>query len=893
MNLISKLNLVSPEIKLNGGGVILPSVGEDETSYVVGVNSDGVANVELTDYVKSGSDPLLNSVGTKLINIYPAWGDINNCSAQASISYDEDSSDSDSLLIKSKGRMCLAADGGAINIDGHLFASDGITTYGSGNSFFHGSAEFTNDVSFKNVPTVGSVNLALISDIPDSYTKTESDEKYALTEELESYVSCTTLATTLNDYAKKDELCGYLPICVYSDTALVESESFSCVALRSYLSVLNGIYIHSGDIFLGETKICGDTGRLMVSYNGSEEDVALTSDIPNIIDNSLVEVFNLGKHVPLEETESKANSITLYGKSTSFNHIKYGLISASDNPATIEFFTDGYTSGSEYPMGTYSQKIAAGPYGQIGIIKGSSSYGDDYVYVDPIATSSDLCSFITKDVTELTCFYTKTESDEKYVQANDTTTEYWIPKTVIGSQKGETYGAKIVADNWNVCFYTNADGHESETNVMSIECGYPYVRFGCAPRTSASPSHDEDLTNKKYVDENFLQAKTITCCSTACTFARVTTPVVFYDDLSISGTLTIPRKDNYTSYTVNFGNVLMYECSGRIATNYNGELDSLAQWSDINTLSNKVFGCLQLKADKATTLSGYSINDAYTKDEVDSNFAKKSEITNVYKYVGSVENYADLPTTDLVEGYVYNIVNECTTEDIACGDNVAWTGSSWDKLGGNVNLSNYIYNNGGYIHIQKTEGSVNGLSVFGIYNGSPGQVGIDNPPGFYFGVGTNYYPDTYLEIPSVNGKLATLADIPDISGKADISTTLSGYGITDAYTKLELDAKIPETLKVDGSSLIYVETVDDEIIYKYSDLAHSKEQNGYIWNLSSIPFIQVMKKISDTRYRYVNATVEIESNEIYITIDSTINVNDLEVYFSNLVYAKGHEAPSV
>lgn len=857
-----------------------------------------MANVELTDYVKSGSDPLLNSVGTKLINIYPAWGDINNCSAEASISYDEDSNESNSLLIKSKGRMCLAADDGVINIRGFLSVSNGITTYDS--SFFHGSAEFTKDVSFTNVPTVGSVNLALISDIPDSYTKTESDEKYALTEELESYVSCTTLATTLNDYAKKDELCGYLPICIYSDTAIVESESFSCVALRSYLSVQNGIYIHSGDIFLGETKICGDTGRLMVSYNDSSEEIALTSDIPNIIDNSLVDVFNLGKHVPLEETESKANSITLYGKTTSQAPNHY--ISASDTPATIEFFTDGYTSGSESPMGTYSQKIAAGPYGRIGIIKGSS---DDYVYVDPIATSSDLCSFITKDVTELTCFYTKTESDEKYVQANDTTTEYWIPKTVIGSQKGETYGAKIVADNWNVCFYTNADGHKSETNVMSIECGYSYVRFGCAPRTSESPSHDEDLTNKKYVDENFLQAKVIThtCCTTGLSesFACVAIPVLFYDDLSISGTLTthndlsiygtltIPRKDNYNSYTVNFGNVLMYECSGRIVANYNGKSDSLAQNSDIN----EVFGCLQLKADKATTLCGYSINDAYTKDEVDSNFAKKSEISNVYKYVGSVDNYADLPTTDLVEGYVYNIVNECTTKKISCGDNVAWTGSSWDKLGGSVNLSNYIYNNGGYIHIQKTEGSVNGLSVFGIYNGSPGQEGIDNPPGFYFGVGTNYYPDTYLEIPSVNGKLATLADIPDISGKSDKATTLAGYGITDAYTKLELDAKIPETLKVDGSSLIYVETVDDEIIYKYSDLAHSKEQNGYIWNLSSIPFIQVMKKISDTRYRYVNATVEIESNEIYITIDSTINVNDLEVYFSNLVYAKGHEAPSV
>lgn len=32
--------------------------------------------------------------------------------------------------------------------------------------------------------------------------------------------------------------------------------------------------------------------------------------------------------------------------------------------------------------------------------------------------------------------------------------------------------------------------------------------------------------------------------------------------------------------------------------------------------------------------------------------------------------------------------------------------------------------------------------------------------------------------------------IKDISGKADKATTLSGYGITDAYTKTEIDTKI-------------------------------------------------------------------------------------------------------
>lgn len=39
----------------------------------------------------------------------------------------------------------------------------------------------------------------------------------------------------------------------------------------------------------------------------------------------------------------------------------------------------------------------------------------------------------------------------------------------------------------------------------------------------------------------------------------------------------------------------------------------------------------------------------------------------------------------------------------------------------------------------------------------------------------------------------------DISGKADKATTLSGYGITDAYTKTEVDAKVSSVYKPAGS----------------------------------------------------------------------------------------------
>ena len=38
--------------------------------------------------------------------------------------------------------------------------------------------------------------------------------------------------------------------------------------------------------------------------------------------------------------------------------------------------------------------------------------------------------------------------------------------------------------------------------------------------------------------------------------------------------------------------------------------------------------------------------------------------------------------------------------------------------------------------------------------------------------------------------LEQIAQMVDVSGKADKATTLSGYGITDAYTKNQVDAAI-------------------------------------------------------------------------------------------------------
>lgn len=53
--------------------------------------------------------------------------------------------------------------------------------------------------------------------------------------------------------------------------------------------------------------------------------------------------------------------------------------------------------------------------------------------------------------------------------------------------------------------------------------------------------------------------------------------------------------------------------------------------------------------------------------------ALKSDLTSVYRYRGSVANYASLPAADAAVGDVWNVE--------ATGMNYAWDGEKWDALG--------------------------------------------------------------------------------------------------------------------------------------------------------------------------------------------------------------------
>lgn len=73
-----------------------------------------------------------------------------------------------------------------------------------------------------------------------------------------------------------------------------------------------------------------------------------------------------------------------------------------------------------------------------------------------------------------------------------------------------------------------------------------------------------------------------------------------------------------------------------------------------------------------------------------SDYALKSDISSMYKFKGSVDTYAKLPTSGQTVGDSYNVKSADSSHGIRKGDNVVWTGTEWDVLSGTVDMSGYM-----------------------------------------------------------------------------------------------------------------------------------------------------------------------------------------------------------
>ena len=113
-------------------------------------------------------------------------------------------------------------------------------------------------------------------------------------------------------------------------------------------------------------------------------------------------------------------------------------------------------------------------------------------------------------------------------------------------------------------------------------------------------------------------------------------------------------------------------------------LDKVDNTADLDKpISTATQAALDGKADKATTLAGYGIADAYTKTEID------GMVASTFHYKGTKPTYAELPVEGNQIGDVWNIEQADPTHGVKAGDNVAWNGTDWDVLAGITDLSAY------------------------------------------------------------------------------------------------------------------------------------------------------------------------------------------------------------
>lgn len=246
------------------------------------------------------------------------------------------------------------------------------------------------------------------------------------------------------------------------------------------------------------------------------------------------------------------------------------------------------------------------------------------------------------------------------------------------------------------------------------------------------------------------------------------------------------------------------------------ELGKKADKTTVETLTTTVDG----KANKATTISGYGITDAYTKTEVD------AKVSSVYKYKGSVADESALPTEGQVVGDVYNL------EDT--GMNVAWTGEGWDNLGSVIDLTPYLTKeDAGKTYAAKAT-TLEGYGITDAYTKTAANTELDKKVDKETGkqLSTNDYTTAEktkltgiatgaevnkIDVVKVNGTALGITDKAvniDLSNYATKSTTLAGYGITNAYTKDEVNTELG---KKANSSDVYTKTeVNNSLANKLS-----------------------------------------------------------------------------
>lgn len=126
---------------------------------------------------------------------------------------------------------------------------------------------------------------------------------------------------------------------------------------------------------------------------------------------------------------------------------------------------------------------------------------------------------------------------------------------------------------------------------------------------------------------------------------------------------------------------------------------------DVNTLATT-------KADKATTLSGYGITDAYTKTEVDGKINSKANSSDVYTKA-ETEDQIDIKVAALVSQAPETLD---TLDELAAalGDDPNFATTVSNQIGTKLNTSTYTADKATFATKTELSSKVNGTGITGI-----------------------------------------------------------------------------------------------------------------------------------------------------------------------------------
>lgn len=317
------------------------------------------------------------------------------------------------------------------------------------------------------------------------------------------------------------------------------------------------------------------------------------------------------------------------------------------------------------------------------------------------------------------------------------------------------------------------------------------------------------------------------------------------------GIITLPNYPSLSGYATEqwVNNTLSGYATSSSLSQLSAKVDNFLEGTDTDGIINKwkelesflagqtqtstLAELLSVKADKATTLAGYGITDAYTKNDISgllADYVTKSgaqDITGIKSFINGL-NIGDILVKKHSDGVVEldgDLILTGSLTMFAQGSHTAST--ILDALPiDNTTLSK----EGGVLSVI---GGVGGGSVDGI---------ILN--------GTTYSPDETT-------KLITLPNYPTTLPASDVyswakqpnkpsysfgelsshPTTLSGYGITDAYTKTDADSRyfrhIGDTYE-DGRNTGWIGFGTGTYINAYPDgIAHKIYSYGQVTSFNS------------------------------------------------------------